>query len=98
MNYGYGNIEEMYALRIKSDKEHASTLQNLCNLTDKVSTSQINYVRNVSMFWLMIQWIEQFGRIMKTHTEGLNSGPLHKLSHDNQRQAAGEKKLYRFHQ
>lgn len=65
---------------------------------DKGSTSQINYVSNVATSGLlMIQWMEQF-RIMKIHTEDRNSGALHRLSHDNQRQAAGEEKLYRFHQ
>ncbi|XP_011804706.1 PREDICTED: tyrosine-protein kinase Fer [Colobus angolensis palliatus] len=74
-------VKKFMALRIKSDKEYASTLQNLCNQVDKESTVQMNYVSNVSKSWLlMIQHTEQLSRIMKTHAEDLNSGPLHRLT------------------
>ncbi|XP_024903484.1 tyrosine-protein kinase Fer isoform X2 [Pteropus alecto] len=74
-------VKKFMALRIKSDKEYASTLQNLCNQVDKESTIQVNYVSNVSKSWLlMIQQTEQLSRIMKTHAEDLNSGPLHRLT------------------
>ncbi|XP_045855872.1 tyrosine-protein kinase Fer [Meles meles] len=74
-------VKKFMALRIKSDKEYASTLQNLCNQVDKESTVQMNYVSNVSKSWLlMIQQTEQLSKIMKTHAEDLNSGPLHRLT------------------
>ncbi|XP_049625083.1 tyrosine-protein kinase Fer [Suncus etruscus] len=74
-------VKKFMALRIKSDKEYASTLQNLCNQVDKESTVQMNYVSNVSKSWLlMIEQTEQLSRIMKTHAEDLNSGPLHRLT------------------
>ncbi|MBZ3884772.1 Tyrosine-protein kinase Fer [Sciurus carolinensis] len=74
-------VKKFMALRIKSDKEYASTLQNLCNQVDKESTVQMNHVSNVSKSWLlMIQQTEQLSRIMKTHAEDLNSGPLHRLT------------------
>ncbi|XP_043320439.1 tyrosine-protein kinase Fer isoform X3 [Cervus elaphus] len=74
-------VKKFMALRIKSDKEYASTLQNLCNQVDKETTIQMNYVSNVSKSWLlMIQQTEQLSRIMKTHAEDLNSGPLHRLT------------------
>lgn len=74
-------VKKFMALRIKSDKEYACTLQNLCNQVDKESTVQVNYVSNVSKSWLlMIQQTEQLSRIMKTHAEDLNSGPLHRLT------------------
>ncbi|KAM5261702.1 tyrosine-protein kinase Fer isoform 1-T2 [Hipposideros larvatus] len=74
-------VKKFMALRIKSDKEYASTLQNLCNQVDKESTVQMNYVSNVSKSWLlMIQQTEQLSRIMKTHAEDLNSGPLHRVT------------------
>uniref|UniRef100_A0A2K6FK34 Tyrosine-protein kinase n=1 Tax=Propithecus coquereli TaxID=379532 RepID=A0A2K6FK34_PROCO len=74
-------VKKFMALRIKSDKEYASTLQNLCNQVDKESAVQMNYVSNVSQSWLlMIQQTEQLSRIMKTHAEDLNSGPLHRLT------------------
>ncbi|XP_063094186.1 tyrosine-protein kinase Fer isoform X9 [Cavia porcellus] len=74
-------VKKFMALRIKSDKEYASTLQNLCNQVDKESTLQMNYVSNVSKSWLlMIQQTEQLSKIMKAHAEDLNSGPLHRLT------------------
>ncbi|XP_052606188.1 tyrosine-protein kinase Fer isoform X1 [Peromyscus californicus insignis] len=74
-------VKKFMALRIKSDKEYACNLQNLCNQVDKESTVQVNYVSNVSKSWLlMIQQTEQLSRIMKTHAEDLNSGPLHRLT------------------
>lgn len=74
-------VKKFMALRIKSDKEYASTLQNLCNQVDKENTMQMNYVSKVSKSWLlMIQHTEQLSRIMKTHAEDLNSGPLHRLT------------------
>ncbi|XP_036594361.1 tyrosine-protein kinase Fer isoform X1 [Trichosurus vulpecula] len=74
-------VKKFMALRIKSDKEYASTLQNLCTQIDKESTAHMNYVSNVSQTWLlMIQQTEQLSKIMKTHAEDLNSGPLHRLT------------------
>ncbi|XP_028909787.1 tyrosine-protein kinase Fer isoform X4 [Ornithorhynchus anatinus] len=74
-------VKKFMTLRIKSDKEYACTLQNLCNQVDKDSTIQMDYVSNVSKSWsLMIQQTEQLSRIMKTHAEDLNSGPLHRLT------------------
>ncbi|XP_007529260.1 tyrosine-protein kinase Fer isoform X2 [Erinaceus europaeus] len=74
-------VKKFMALRIKSDKEYASSLQNLCNQVDKENTIQMNYVSNVSKSWLlMIQQTEQLSRIMKAHAEDLNSGPLHRLT------------------
>ncbi|XP_038626362.1 tyrosine-protein kinase Fer isoform X2 [Tachyglossus aculeatus] len=74
-------VKKFMTLRIKSDKEYACTLQNLCSQVDKESTIQMDYVSNVSKSWsLMIQQTEQLSRIMKTHAEDLNSGPLHRLT------------------
>lgn len=41
-------VKKFMAMRIKSDKEYASTLQNLCNQVDKESTSQLDYVSSVA--------------------------------------------------
>ncbi|KAG8130859.1 hypothetical protein E2320_017464 [Naja naja] len=74
-------VKKFMAMRIKSDKEYASTLQNLCNQVDKESTSQLDYVSNVAKSWLLIvQQTEQLSKIMKTHAEDLNAGPLHRLT------------------
>ncbi|XP_072715072.1 tyrosine-protein kinase Fer-like isoform X2 [Ciconia boyciana] len=74
-------VKKFMVMRVKSDKEYASTLQNLCNQIDKESTCQLNYISNVSKSWLlMVQQTEQLSKIMKTHAEDLNSGPLHRLT------------------
>ncbi|XP_075458137.1 tyrosine-protein kinase Fer isoform X2 [Ascaphus truei] len=74
-------VKKFMALRIKSDKEYASTLQNLCNQVDKDSAPQLDYISNVSKSWLqMVQQTEQLSKIMKTHAEELNAGPLHRLT------------------
>ncbi|XP_061479693.1 tyrosine-protein kinase Fer isoform X3 [Rhineura floridana] len=74
-------VKKFMAMRIKSDKEYSSTLQNLCNQVDKESTSQLDYVSNVSKSWLLIvHQTEQLSKIMKTHAEDLNAGPLHRLT------------------
>ncbi|XP_029427995.1 tyrosine-protein kinase Fer isoform X2 [Rhinatrema bivittatum] len=74
-------VKKFMTLRIKSDKDYASTLQNLCNQVDKESALQLDYISNLSKSWLhMVQQTEQLSRIMKTHAEDLNSGPLHRLT------------------
>ncbi|XP_066470832.1 tyrosine-protein kinase Fer isoform X2 [Tiliqua scincoides] len=75
------SVKKFMTMRIKSDKEYASTLQNLCNQVDKENTSQLDYVSSVSKSWLLIvQQTEQLSKIMKTHAEDLNAGPLHRLT------------------
>ncbi|XP_030049314.1 tyrosine-protein kinase Fer [Microcaecilia unicolor] len=74
-------VKKFMTLRIKSDKDYASTLQSLCNQVDKESALQLDYISNLSKSWLhMVQQTEQLSRIMKTHAEDLNSGPLHRLT------------------
>ncbi|NXN73475.1 FER kinase, partial [Himantopus himantopus] len=41
-------VKKFMVMRVKSDKEYASTLQNLCNQVDKESTCQLDYISNVS--------------------------------------------------
>ncbi|KAG9487956.1 hypothetical protein GDO78_007648 [Eleutherodactylus coqui] len=74
-------VKKFMALRIKSDKDYASTLQNLCNQVDKESVPQLDYISSVSKSWLhMVHQTEQLSKIMKSHAEELNAGPLHRLS------------------
>ncbi|KAM4638347.1 tyrosine-protein kinase Fer isoform 17-T22 [Amazona ochrocephala] len=74
-------VKKFMVMRVKSDKEYASTLQNLCNQVDKESTCQLDFISNVSKSWLLVvQQTEQLSKIMKTHAEDLNSGPLHRLT------------------
>ncbi|XP_018414818.1 PREDICTED: tyrosine-protein kinase Fer [Nanorana parkeri] len=74
-------VKKFMALRIKSDKDYASTLQNLCNQVDKESAPQLDYISSVSKSWLhMVHQTEQLSKIMKSHAEELNAGPLHRLT------------------
>ncbi|PIN97519.1 hypothetical protein AB205_0024540 [Aquarana catesbeiana] len=74
-------VKKFMALRIKSDKDYASTLQNLCNQVDKESAPQLDYISSVSKSWLhMVHQTEQLSKIMKNHAEELNAGPLHRLT------------------
>ncbi|XP_056393471.1 tyrosine-protein kinase Fer isoform X2 [Hyla sarda] len=74
-------VKKFMALRIKSDKDYASTLQNLCNQVDKESAPQLDYISSVSKSWLhMVKQTEQLSKIMKSHAEELNAGPLHRLN------------------
>nr|DBA23373.1 TPA: hypothetical protein GDO54_014290 [Pyxicephalus adspersus] len=74
-------VKKFMALRIKSDKDYASTLQNLCNQVDKESAPQLDYISSMSKSWLnMVQQTEQLSKIMKSHAEELNAGPLHRLT------------------
>ncbi|KAM8793430.1 tyrosine-protein kinase Fer-like [Eudromia elegans] len=74
-------VKKFMVMRVKSDKEYASTLQNLCNQVDKESSYHLDYISNVSKSWLLVvQQTEQLSKIMKTHAEDLNSGPLHRLT------------------
>ncbi|KAM4051392.1 tyrosine-protein kinase Fer isoform 1-T1 [Anomaloglossus baeobatrachus] len=74
-------VKKFMALRIKSDKDYACTLQNLCNQVDKESAPQLDYISSVSKSWLhMVHQTEQLSKIMKSHAEDLNAGPLHRLN------------------
>ncbi|XP_051552057.1 tyrosine-protein kinase Fer-like isoform X1 [Myxocyprinus asiaticus] len=75
-------VKRFMTLRVKSDKEYASLLLNISQQVDKHdNSSQIHYVSSVSKSWThMVQQTEQLSKIMKSHAEELNSGPLHRLT------------------
>ncbi|KAL6463654.1 hypothetical protein MHYP_G00280450 [Metynnis hypsauchen] len=75
-------VKRFMTLRVKSDKEYASLLLNICQQVDKHdNSSQIHYISTVSRSWAhMVQQTEQLSKIMKSHAEELNSGPLHRLT------------------
>lgn len=75
-------VKRFMTLRVKSDKEYASLLLNISQQVDKHdNSSQIDYISNVSKSWAhMVQQTEQLSKIMKSHAEELNSGPLHRLT------------------
>ncbi|XP_067839030.1 tyrosine-protein kinase Fer isoform X2 [Heptranchias perlo] len=75
-------LKKFMSLRVKSDKEYASLLQNICQQVEKHETSSpVDSVSNVSKSWAcMVHQTEQLSRIMKTHAEDLNVGPLYRLT------------------
>ncbi|XP_037389337.1 tyrosine-protein kinase Fer isoform X2 [Pygocentrus nattereri] len=75
-------VKRFMTLRVKSDKEYASLLLNICQQVDKHdNSSQIHYISTISKSWAhMVQQTEQLSKIMKSHAEELNSGPLHRLT------------------
>ncbi|XP_020376655.2 tyrosine-protein kinase Fer isoform X4 [Rhincodon typus] len=75
-------LRKFMSLRVKSDKEYASLLQNVCQQVEKHETSSpVDTLSNVSKSWAcMVHQTEQLSRIMKTHAEDLNVGPLYRLT------------------
>uniref|UniRef100_A0A8C9VDG6 Tyrosine-protein kinase n=1 Tax=Scleropages formosus TaxID=113540 RepID=A0A8C9VDG6_SCLFO len=75
-------VKRFMTLRVKSDKEYASLLLNISQNVDRHdSVGQVDHVSNVSKSWAsLVQQTEQLSKIMKSHAEDLNSGPLHRLS------------------
>uniref|UniRef100_A0AAY4DZJ0 F-BAR domain-containing protein n=1 Tax=Denticeps clupeoides TaxID=299321 RepID=A0AAY4DZJ0_9TELE len=74
-------VKRFMTLRVKSDKEYSSLLLNISQQVDKHESSQIQYISSVSKSWTsMVQQTENLSKIMKSHAEELNSGPLHRLT------------------
>ncbi|XP_062844350.1 tyrosine-protein kinase Fer isoform X2 [Trichomycterus rosablanca] len=75
-------VKRFMTLRVKSDKEYASLLFNISQQVDKQDNcTQIHYISTVSKAWNhMVQQTEQLSKIMRSHAEELNSGPLHRLT------------------
>ncbi|XP_062410417.1 tyrosine-protein kinase Fer isoform X1 [Sardina pilchardus] len=75
-------VKRFMTLRVKSDKEYASLLFNISQQVDKHdNSSQVHYISTVSKSWAnMVQQTEHLSKIMKSHAEELNSGPLHRLT------------------
>ncbi|KAK7880988.1 hypothetical protein WMY93_032383 [Mugilogobius chulae] len=70
-------VKRFLTQRVKSDKEYSSLLLNLSQTQHQES----DYSSTVSKAWSeVVRHTEALGRIMKSHAEELNSGPLHKLT------------------
>ncbi|XP_028660653.1 tyrosine-protein kinase Fer isoform X1 [Erpetoichthys calabaricus] len=93
-------VKKFMSLRVKSDKEYASLLQNIIQQVDKHENStQVDYISNTSKSWLqMVQQTEQLSKIMKSHAEDLNSGPLHRLTIMIKDKQQVKKSYQSFHQ
>ncbi|KAF0031805.1 hypothetical protein F2P81_016360 [Scophthalmus maximus] len=63
-------------LRVKSDKEYAALLLSMTQQTEKQEAADY-----VSTSWSqVIRQTEALGRVMRSHADDLNSGPLHRLA------------------
>nr|XP_020478131.1 tyrosine-protein kinase Fer isoform X2 [Monopterus albus] len=72
-------VKRFMTLRVKSDKEYAALLLSMTQQTEKQEAC--DYVSTVSKSWSqMIRQTEVLGRVMRSHADDLNSGPLHRLA------------------
>ncbi|XP_013886728.1 tyrosine-protein kinase Fer [Austrofundulus limnaeus] len=72
-------VKRFMTLRVKSDKEYAALLLSMTQQTEKQEAA--DYISTVSKSWSqVIHQTEALGRIMKSHADDLNSGPLHRLA------------------
>ncbi|CAI5665937.1 tyrosine-protein kinase Fer isoform X3 [Oreochromis niloticus] len=72
-------VKRFMTLRVKSDKEYAALLLSMTQQMEKQETA--DYVSTVSKSWSqVIRQTEALGRIMRSHADDLNSGPLHRLA------------------
>uniref|UniRef100_A0A3B3Z971 Tyrosine-protein kinase n=1 Tax=Periophthalmus magnuspinnatus TaxID=409849 RepID=A0A3B3Z971_9GOBI len=70
-------VKRFLTQRVKSDKEYSSLLLSLSQTPPQES----DYSSTTSQSWTqVVRHTEALGRIMKTHADELNSGPLHKLT------------------
>ncbi|XP_070845228.1 tyrosine-protein kinase Fer isoform X2 [Chaetodon trifascialis] len=72
-------VKRFMTLRVKSDKEYATLLLSMTQQTEKQEAA--DYVSTVSKSWSqVIRQTEALGRVMRSHADDLNSGPLHRLA------------------
>uniref|UniRef100_H3C4I8 Tyrosine-protein kinase n=1 Tax=Tetraodon nigroviridis TaxID=99883 RepID=H3C4I8_TETNG len=72
-------VKRFMTLRVKSDKEYAGLLLNMTQQTEKQEAA--DYISTVSKSWSqVIRQTEALGRVMRSHADDLNSGPLHRLA------------------
>uniref|UniRef100_A0A674MMG7 Tyrosine-protein kinase n=1 Tax=Takifugu rubripes TaxID=31033 RepID=A0A674MMG7_TAKRU len=73
-------VKRFMTLRVKSDKEYAALLLNMTQQTEKQEAA--DYISTfVSQSWSqVIRQTEALGRVMRSHADDLNSGPLHRLA------------------
>uniref|UniRef100_A0A4W6CNP9 Tyrosine-protein kinase n=1 Tax=Lates calcarifer TaxID=8187 RepID=A0A4W6CNP9_LATCA len=69
-------VKRFMTLRVKSDKEYAALLLSMTQQTEKQEAADYP----VSVWDLVIRQTEALGRVMRSHADDLNSGPLHRLA------------------
>ncbi|XP_042365287.1 tyrosine-protein kinase Fer isoform X2 [Plectropomus leopardus] len=72
-------VKRFMTQRVKSDKEYAALLLSMTQQNEKQEAA--DYVSTVSKSWSqVVRQTEALGRVMRSHADELNSGPLHRLS------------------
>uniref|UniRef100_A0A7N6BGQ6 non-specific protein-tyrosine kinase n=1 Tax=Anabas testudineus TaxID=64144 RepID=A0A7N6BGQ6_ANATE len=72
-------VKRFMTQRVKSDKEYATLLLSMTQQTEKQEAA--DYVSTVSKSWSqVVRQTEALGRVMRSHADDLNSGPLHRLA------------------
>ncbi|KAM9841751.1 tyrosine-protein kinase Fer isoform 1-T1 [Aulostomus maculatus] len=72
-------VKRFMTQRVKSDKEYAALLLNMTQQLEKQEAA--DYVSTVSKSWSqVVRQTEALGRVMRSHADDLNSGPLHRLA------------------
>ncbi|XP_029025340.1 tyrosine-protein kinase Fer isoform X3 [Betta splendens] len=72
-------VKRFMTQRVKSDKEYAALLLGMTQQTEKQEAA--DYVSTVSKSWSqVVRQTEALGRVMRSHADDLNSGPLHRLA------------------
>ncbi|XP_072227559.1 tyrosine-protein kinase Fer isoform X4 [Leuresthes tenuis] len=66
-------VKRFMTLRVKSDKEYAALLLSMTQQTEKQEAADYSWSQ-------VIRQTEALGRIMRSHADDLNSGPLHRLA------------------
>ncbi|XP_029371534.1 tyrosine-protein kinase Fer isoform X2 [Echeneis naucrates] len=72
-------VKRFMTQRVKSDKEYSALLLSMTQQTEKQEAA--DYVSTVSKSWSqVVRQTEALGRVMRSHADDLNSGPLHRLA------------------
>ncbi|KAM9734356.1 tyrosine-protein kinase Fer isoform 2-T3 [Menidia menidia] len=72
-------VKRFMTLRVKSDKEYAALLLSMTQQSERQEAA--DYVSTVSKSWSqVVRQTEALGRIMRSHADDLNSGPLHRIA------------------
>ncbi|KAK1883824.1 Tyrosine-protein kinase Fer [Dissostichus eleginoides] len=76
---GLLKLQDWELKRVKSDKEYAALLLSMTQQTEKQEAA--DYVSTVNKSWgAVVRQTEALGRVLRSHADQLNSGPLHRLA------------------
>ncbi|KAK1158095.1 tyrosine-protein kinase Fes/Fps [Acipenser oxyrinchus oxyrinchus] len=71
--------------RVKSDRDYSAQLHQMCTQAEKqevaLQSTGLDYISQLNKSWsCMVSQTESLSRILRKHSEDLNSGPLSKLT------------------